>query len=86
MLGTGSHIVTVHPRRSRRLCVYKPLCSIYMTGKLSRKVPKSAYVLLPIFCVWTCVNIYLGLSYKYGSPLGPQKTKFLIDEADKTKS
>ena len=57
-----------------------------MTGKPSRKVPKSAYVLLPIFCVWTCVNIYLGLSYKYGSPLGPQKTKFLIDEADKAKS
>ena len=55
-----------------------------LSGKPSKKVPKSAYYLLPLFGVWTLANIYIGLQFKYGGSLLPQKTKFLIDEGGNT--
>ncbi|KAG1665239.1 hypothetical protein FOA52_011427 [Chlamydomonas sp. UWO 241] len=56
-----------------------------MPPKVSKKIPQAAYYLLPIFGLWTAVNVYLGLSERYGSPsgalAGPRKTKFMIDES-----
>eukprot|EP00955_Chlamydomonas_euryale_P086951 364259-Chlamydomonas_euryale.AAC.10 len=51
--------------------------------KVSRKVPRSAYVVLPFFGLWTAANVYFGLSERYGGggpAFGPRKTKFMIDE------
>jgi len=55
-----------------------------LSWKPSKKVPKSAYYLLPIFGIWTLANIYAGLQFKYGGAgIVPQKTRFLIDEGGK---